>query len=261
MKDQEDQMNPMDEERSGLLKTLSDILYLKHKEIPYPKVEIPDYFNIQTSETTLTINATKGGIDQFLEKYGALETPPEIIDLRPFRDPNRLWGSRRVIPAEKRFPEDISPSIGSNIVECGLGRIGLHSLPVQHLKNQWARFILTHGPEAKFLQICHSGGADHVRNALLTSSESVRQRVIVLAINPSVVISKRLCYDADNYASRRDFVTRLDIIGRLKHRDELHILEPHAEAKFWDHEFVSLTFEQKIKSHIQDYIENYGGIK
>lgn len=106
---EESQLNSINEERNNFLETLSDILYLKHKKLPYPKVEIPDYFNIQTSETTLTINATKGGIDQFLEKYGSLEIPPEVIDLKPFRDPDRIWGSRRVIPVDKALPDDVCP--------------------------------------------------------------------------------------------------------------------------------------------------------
>ena len=46
----------------------------------------------------------------------------------------------------------------------------------------------SHGPQAKFLEICHSGGADHLKNALLTSPESVQQRIVALAIAPSVII-------------------------------------------------------------------------
>ena len=64
-----------------------------------------------------------------------------------------------------------------------------------------------------------------------------------------------------NYISRRDFVTRLDIIGRLRYGNELHILEPHPNAKFWDHEFASPTFTETIRRHIKEYIENYGGIE
>jgi hypothetical protein len=120
---------------------------------------------------------------------------------------------------------------------------------------------LTHRADAKFLQFCHRGGADHVKNALMTSPEFVRQRIIVLAINPSVIIPEELCFRSNNYMSRRDFVTRLDMMGRVKHRNELHILEPHPNVKFWDYEFASSTFSETIEHHIKDYIENYGGIK
>ncbi len=43
--------------------------------------------------------------------------------------------------------------------------------------------------------------------------------------------------------------------------NELHILEPHLDAKYWDHDFLSPTFERKIQEHIADYIKNYGGIE
>ena len=152
-------------------------------------------------------------------------------------------------------------SIGADIVECGLAHIGFHTPPVQLLKNQWNHFIATHGPEAIFFQICHSGGADHVKNALKDSPDSVRQRIIVLAINPSVVVPDELCYESHNYISKRDFVTRLDIIGNLKYGEELHILEPHPDADFWDHEFASPTFKKLIQDQITNYIENYGDIE
>jgi hypothetical protein len=147
----------------------------------------------------------------------------------------------------------------ADIFKCALGHVGFHTPSVQLLKNKWNGFIASYGPEAKFLEICHSGGADPLKNALLTSSESVRQRIIVLAIAPSVIIPKRLCFQSFNYVSRRDFVTRLDVWGCKKYGSELRILEPHPDADFWDHAFLSPTFEQTLKGHIKEYIDNYGG--
>ncbi len=97
-----------------------------------------------------------------------------------------------------------------------------------------------------------------MKNALIASLESVHQRIIVLAINPSVIIPEELCFRSNNYMSRRDFVTRLDIIGRFKHGSELHILQPHPNAKLWDHEFASPTFSETIERHIKNYIKKYG---
>ncbi len=58
-------------------------------------------------------------------------------------------------------------STAIDILECGLGHLGMHSPPVQLLKNQWNHFIATHGPDEKFLQISHSGGAlPHVEKLL-----------------------------------------------------------------------------------------------
>ena len=152
-----------------------------------------------------------------------------------------------------------SHHVSMDVVECIAGQCGAQMAPVQLLKNQWNHFISTHTSHSKFLQICHSGGAIHVKNALLTSPESVRQRIIALAIAPAAIIPKRLCYKTDNYISRRDFVTHLDVFGKIKFGSELHILEPHPNANLWDHEFVSPTFERILKDRIQNYIDNYGG--
>ena len=82
----------------------------------------------------------------------------------------------------------------SDVLECGAGQMGFHTPPVQLLKNQWDHFIKTHEPHEKFLQIIHSGGSGPVKHALLTSPESVRQRIISLAIAPSTIIPEELCY-------------------------------------------------------------------
>jgi hypothetical protein len=148
-----------------------------------------------------------------------------------------------------------------DVLECGLGHMRMHTPPVQLLKNQWNHFIATHGPDEKFLQISHSGGALQVYNALLTSPKSVQQRIISLALAPAAIIPEELCFRSYNYMSRRDIVTRLDVIGKIKYGNQLQVLEPHPNANFWDHEFLSPTFAQKIRRHINDYIENYGGKK
>jgi uncharacterized protein RhaS with RHS repeats len=100
----------------------------------------------------------------------------------------------------------------ADLLECGAGYYGVHTPPVQHLKNTWRHFILTHGPDEKFLQTCHSGGAIHVKNALLTSPESVRKRIIVIAIAPGAIVLEELCFRSHNYMSKRDFVSYCDLI-------------------------------------------------
>jgi hypothetical protein len=151
-----------------------------------------------------------------------------------------------------------SNSIFFDVPECALGHLGFHTPPVQLLKNKWNHLIESYGPHAKFLEICHSGGADHLKNALLTSSESIRQRIIVLAIAPSVIIPNELCFRSFNYISKQDFVTHLDIWGKKRYGKELHVLEPHPDAKFWDHPFLSPTFKDTIQDHISNYIKDYG---
>ena len=80
-----------------------------------------------------------------------------------------------------------------------------------------------------------------------------------LALAPAAIIPKRLCFQSYNYVSKRDFVTHLDVVGKLKYGHELHILDPHPKANFWDHEFLSPTFDDSKQKHIIDYLNNYGG--
>jgi hypothetical protein len=46
-----------------------------------------------------------------------------------------------------------------------------------------------------------------------------------------------------------------------RYRNQLQILEPHLNANFWDHEFLSPTFAQSIQYHITNYLKDCGGSK
>ncbi len=148
-----------------------------------------------------------------------------------------------------------------DILECILGHCQLYSPPVQMLRNQWDQFVANHGPEAKFLQICHSSGTIYVFNALASSPKEVRERIIVLAISPGAVIPKKLCFEAYNYASKRDIVPHLDAIGKIRYGDHLILLEPHPDAPHFDHGFDSPTFQTLILYHINNYLRQIGYIK
>ncbi|PCI76457.1 hypothetical protein COB21_04295, partial [Candidatus Aerophobetes bacterium] len=143
-------------------------------------------------------------------------------------------------------------------LECGAGLAGFNSTPVALLQKQYDHFVNTHGPDAKFLQICHSGATIHVKNFLKNAPEHVRQRIIVLAIAPATIIPEELCFRSYNYASKRDFVPKLDFIGNRKYGDQLHMLDPHPSAKTWDHDCLSRTFETVIQDHIEGHIKDYG---
>lgn len=151
-------------------------------------------------------------------------------------------------------------SLPLDLLEARLVQCGYNTPPVYRIKEQWDQFIATQGPDAKFLQICHSGGCGIVRNALQASPKEVRDRIIVLAIAPSVIIPRDLCYESSNYVSRQDGVPFLDRHGLILHGKELQILPAAPGAKIWDHEFQSPTFASKIREHIEDYIEG-GGIR
>jgi len=145
------------------------------------------------------------------------------------------------------------------------------------LRENWIAFHENHkdNPQAKYLQFCHSQGAIHVRNTLLYAPEELRRRIIVIAIAPAVIVSKKLCYKSFNYASKKDivqigelaFASGLDtnefrtskvLEMVLENHEELILLNPHSSATGIDHDFQSPTFKEEIKKHITDYINHKG---
>jgi len=152
-------------------------------------------------------------------------------------------------------------SFAGDILKCAASQLKMHLPPARLVQTQWFEFFLQNGPKSVFLQVCHSGGGGHVKNALLATPEWIRKKIIVVAIAPSAIIPKKLCLESYNYISRRDVVTYLDMEGRAKYSNELRVLEPHPKASFWDHEFLSPTFEEPIEYHIRDSIRRFGGKK
>jgi hypothetical protein len=126
--------------------------------------------------------------------------------------------------------------------------------PVQLLRNIWSNFIATHDLNEKFLQICHSGGAIPVINALMTSPKEVQQRIVVRAYAPAAIVPKSICYNFFNYISKRDFITYLDFVGYKKFGDELIRLDPHPDAPLWDHSSDSPIFVKPNTDHIEIYM-------
>ncbi len=142
-----------------------------------------------------------------------------------------------------------------DLAECMLAKCGIDSPPTKLLQEQWEDFFDTHPPDIKFLQICHSQGAHYVKDALENLPSEKRQRIIVLAIAPAVIIPNKLCHSSKNYASLGDFVTQLDIKGR-SYSEELIKLEPHPDAEDWDHNFASPTYQDILQDEIKHYLES-----
>lgn len=69
------------------------------------------YFNIEISwcKTTLVFNASKKGIDSFLEKYGTLELPPQTISCAGLNRKERRWSSWRIIENMDAQASDPTP--------------------------------------------------------------------------------------------------------------------------------------------------------
>lgn len=129
------------------------------------------------------------------------------------------------------------------------------------------------------MHFCHSQGTLHTRNALLALPSEVRARVIVVALAPAVVVSRDLCYDAFNYASKDDLIPTLGTLcayvieggkgekEREKMLQELsqlygQLIFLESKSDSWiigaDHELQSPTLREEIKKRLEDYFKNQG---
>jgi pimeloyl-ACP methyl ester carboxylesterase len=116
--------------------------------------------------------------------------------------------------------------------------------------------------EAKFLMICHSQGAIHVRNALLDYPPDLRERILVVAITPGAYIYRETCGKAWHYRTAywRDFVPRLDREGSRREKNTIVDLISHSDASTFDHEFTSPSYQERLQDHIRRYIKSQGKI-
>jgi hypothetical protein len=156
---------------------------------------------------------------------------------------------------------------------------GYSPLTAALLQKDWKSFHEANAdrPNARLLQICHSQGAIHVKNALEGVAQEIRDRVIVIAIAPAAIVPRRLCFKSFNYASEKDIVYKFEpsaprpiesitlddvmipTFGKaMDHRDELIILQPHSGAKGIDHEFQSPTFLGRLEKRLEDYNQRGG---
>lgn len=161
----------------------------------------------------------------------------------------------------------------TDIFETLINFLGISPNTSELLQNEWLDFHDRNQetPEAKYLQFCHSQGAIHTRNALLSCPKHIRDRVIVIAIAPGVVIEKNLCHQAFHYMSQKDVVHYAElgfaaglvssdlrdkslIEQVLKTHEQLVFLEPHQRSSIMDHEFQSPTFASVIQLHLEQYL-------
>ena len=84
----------------------------------------------------------------------------------------------------------------ADLKECWKGLNYIATEPVRQLHKMWDSFFEKSSASAKFLMICHSQGAIHVRNALLDYPPELRKRILVVAIAPAAYIyqvSRNMC--------------------------------------------------------------------
>jgi len=142
-----------------------------------------------------------------------------------------------------------------DLIECLIGKLGVPTHPETLLRLQWEEFFDTHEPSTKFLQICHSQGAIHVKNALRHAPESIRRRIMVLAIAPAAIITSEDCHRSWNYASKHDIIPFLNPPKEMSH---LILLTPDPQAPLFDHNFDSPTYRDAIQRVVTGYLQVYG---
>ncbi len=155
--------------------------------------------------------------------------------------------------------------------------VGFSSNPARLLLERWKEFHEGNPdkPCAKILQVCHSQGAIHVKNALMAAPKEIRDRVIVVAIAPAAVVPREVCFRSYNYASKRDVVHYGELMHQgalntneysnskaldlmLENRKELVLLDPHPDAPLFDHDFQSPTFYKILKELMEEYATVHG---
>ncbi len=147
-----------------------------------------------------------------------------------------------------------------DLIECDLGLRYIATKPVRLLHKMWNSYFEKSSADAKFLMICHSQGAIHVRNALLDYPEELRMRIHVVAIAPGAYIYAKTCSQVIHYRNasiKRDFIPRIDEEGAEREKDTIINLVSHPTAPYFDHGFQSITYRDELI----DNLESFLGIK
>jgi hypothetical protein len=133
--------------------------------------------------------------------------------------------------------------------------------PVRQLHKMWNSFFDKASATAKFLMICHSQGAIHVRNALLDYPTNSRDRIFIVAIAPAGYIYRQSCAQVIHYRTAswyRDLVPHFDRNGARREKDSIFDLESHPNAAWIDHEFQSPTYRGPLLQRLINYIQSNG---
>ncbi len=132
-------------------------------------------------------------------------------------------------------------------------------------------------PHAKYLQVCHSQGTIHVRNALAKLPKDIRDRVMVVAVAPAAVVPKESCFRSFNYACKGDIVPSSELVfagmldsnendcgisklleRTIEYYEQIIWLKPDPNANKNVHSFQNLVYRKPIEFRINDYLNNNG---
>ncbi|MCB1181740.1 MAG: DUF687 family protein, partial [Chlamydiia bacterium] len=144
-----------------------------------------------------------------------------------------------------------------DLKECRMGLKYTATEPVRLLHKMWNSYFEKSSVDAKFLMVCHSQGAIHVRNALLDYPPELRKRIIVVTVAPGAYIYQKTCAQVIHYRNasiKRDFIPHIDKSGADREQDTIINLVSHPEAAFFDHEFQSLTYQDALVRRLNEFL-------
>jgi len=146
------------------------------------------------------------------------------------------------------------------LLECWMGLNFIATDPVRQLHKMWNSYFERTSVNSRILVICHSQGAIHVRNALLDYPPELQQRILVVAIAPAAYIYPETCAMVRHYRAKssRDKIPRIDKEGARRAKDTIIDLEFHPDAPWFDHDFLSPTYENIIKDSVLQFIGTNG---
>lgn len=159
---------------------------------------------------------------------------------------------------------------------------GFASITSDLLVKEWMQFHEENkdNPDVKYLYFAHSQGTILTMIALSNAPPEIRDRVIVVAIGPAVIIPDELCYRSYNYASKDDPVNlgenivilnafgspqkaeHAEILKKfLENKKRLILLDSDPNDKGIKHDFENGIFVKVIQDHIRDYYHRNGQYK
>ncbi len=146
----------------------------------------------------------------------------------------------------------------ADLKECRMGLNYIATDPVRLLHKMWNSYFEKSSADAKFLMVCHSQGAIHVRNALLDFPPELRERIVVIAIAPGAYIYQKTCAQVINFRNAsiaRDFVPRIDKSGAEREQETIIELISHPDASRFDHEFQSLSYRRALTKGLNKILQ------
>lgn len=244
----------------------------KTRFVHLPTITYDDYFEKfykdYRNEDVFIKDAFDNAMCYDLNSFNAPNPPAEL----GFGFINGVWNNFDGSRASTRYLSTIAagfnihavynPTHGyfTDLFECFLGSNFIATNPVRQLHKMWDSFFEKRSASAKFLMICHSQGATHVRNALLDYPPELRERILVVAIAPASYIYKETCAQVIHYRAEwhRDLVPRIDFAGAQREKESVVTLSSDPNASLFDHEFMSPTYKERLQEHIRHYIQTKG---